>query len=195
MVKYPLIKSAMRVNTIEKLVELTRRAIIAILAFTMFCGVQEGQASSSKGALSPFEHVGLNIFVPVTITGADGRSVMVNFIVDSGTNRTTVDLSVAKMLDLAPYQVSRNTTPSGTALRYTAQTRQLCSLSQCTEGLEVLFDDLSLYSAGYGRPASGLLATDFLEKWIVLIDFPNSRIGFLPAHADLKGFADFKTTS
>lgn len=135
----------------------------------------------------------MNIFVPVTITGADGQSRKVDFILDSGTNRTTIDRSIAVSLNLSPYRASTNTTPSGTSLRRTALIPHLCSLSQCSAGLEVLVDDLSLYTNGYGRSVGGLLAMDFLEKYAVLIDFPKTVIGFLPADTGVRDFAKFRT--
>lgn len=44
-----------------------------------------------------------------------------------------------------------------------------------------------------GAASGDLLATDFLGKYILLIDFPNSQIGFLPADAKLKDLAKPKT--
>jgi hypothetical protein len=180
----------------EKLIALARRiAVTLLLTATPIGGILQGQVKHQKGFLHPFEHVGMNIFVPVTITGLDGRSDTVDFILDSGTNRTTIDPSVARELTLLPYRTSSNVTPSGTSLRYTSQIPHLCSLSQCTDNLEVLVDDLSLFTNGYGRRVGGLLAMDFLEKYILLIDFPNSQIGFLPANAKLKDFAKAKVVN
>ena len=139
----------------------SRISVILLLTVTVFGGIVEGQAKSQKEFLHAFEHVGMNIFVPVTITGPDGRSETVDFILDSGTNRTTIDPSVAQNLTLLPYRTSSNTTPSGTSLRYTTQISRFCSLSQCTENLEVVVDDLSLFTHGYGRRVGGLLAMDF----------------------------------
>ena len=166
-------------NPTENSIFLPRRIAVILLVFLAFVtGPTSGKADDWQKSLHTFEAVGMNIFIPVTVTGGNGRSKTVDFILDSGTNRTTIDPSVAADLNLLPYHKTQNGTPSGSSLRYTAQIAQLCSFSQCSKDLEVLVDDLSLFSSGYKRPVAGLLAMDFLENHILLIDFKNSRLIF-----------------
>jgi predicted aspartyl protease len=168
-------------NSTEDSSSLPRRIAVLLLVNLAFVAApSSGKADDWQMSLHSFEAVGMNIFIPVTVTGSNGRSKTVDFILDSGTTRTTIDPSVAVDLNLLPYQTSQNTTPSGKSLRYTTKIAQLCSFAQCSKDLEVLVDDLSLYTAGYNRPVAGLLGMDFQEKYILLIDFQNSRIGFLP---------------
>ena len=167
--------------------------MVILLVFLALVGVPiSGKADDWQKSLHAFEAVGMNIFIPVTVTGANGRSRTVDFILDSGTNRTTIDPSVAADLNLLPYHYSQNVTASGSSVRYTTRISQLCSFSQCSKDLEVLVDDLSLFTNGYKRPVAGMLAMDFLEKYILLIDFQNSRIGFLPGDTPLEAFGNAK---
>lgn len=176
----------------EPTLSVLRGAIAFLVAVTLGGGVLARQVNRRSTPLHTFEHVGMNIFVPVTVTGPTGASETENLILDSGTNRTTLDFSVASALGLRPYRRSRNTTASGTAVRYTAKIRRLCSLSQCADNLEVLIDDMSPYTTAYGRRVGGLLGMDFLKKYIVLIDFSNSRIGYLSAGVEPQDSAKFK---
>ncbi len=170
----------------------TCRIAVIFLLTVGLSGRILGQANRQKDSLHTFEPVGMNIFVPVTITGPDGRSETVDFDLDSGSNRTIIDTSVALDLALPPHQMSGYTTPSGAAQRYTTLISNFCSLSQCTENLEVLVDDLSHYSKRYRRRVGGMLAMDFLEKYILWLDFPNSQIGFLPANSKIEGLTNPK---
>lgn len=171
------------------------RVAVLFLTVNLFGGISGGHPNHHAEFLPSFEHIGMNIFVPVTITGPKGRSETVDFILDSGSNSTTIDSSVMLELALIPYRISRNLTASGTAIRNTTQISHFCSLSQCAENLEVLVDDLSLYTNGYGRRVAGLLAMDFLKEYILVIDFPNSKIGLFPADTELKYFAKSKMVS
>jgi hypothetical protein len=164
------------------------------MVFLAFVGEpKNAKADDWQQSLRTFEAVGMNIFIPVTITGIDGRSKTVDFILDSGTTRTTIDPSVAADLNLLPYHKSKNITASGVALRYTAQIAQLCSFSLCSKDLEVLVDDLSLFTTSYKRPVAGLLAMDFLEKYILLIDFQNAQMALLPGDTPLEIFGNART--
>jgi Aspartyl protease len=156
-------------------------------------GVVSGQDNRQDESLRHFERVGLNVFVPVTITGTDGKSETVDFILDSGSNRTIIDETVASALALLPFHTSTTISPTGSALRHTTQVTRLCSMSRCTDMLEALVDDLSIYNKGYGRRVGGLLAMDFLQKYILVLDLSADRIGLFPSGTKLTEFVGAKT--
>ena len=96
--------------------------MVILLVFLALVGVPvSGKADDWLKSFHAFEAVGMNIFIPVTVTGANGRSRTVDFILDSGTNRTTIDPSVAADLNLLPYHYSQNVTASGSSVRYLAK--------------------------------------------------------------------------
>jgi hypothetical protein len=166
--------------------------LVFVGMFALSAGARD-EAKSHLLRLDRFETVGLNIFIPVAITSANGRSITVDFIVDTGTTRTTIDSVVANTLGLKPHAVSRNITPGGSSVRYTALVSTISSLSRSSKDFEVLVDDLSLYSNGYKRAVGGLLAMDFLKDYMLFIDFPHSRIGLLPSKTKLNKFGKFLT--
>lgn len=168
-------------------------ATIALLLISTTIGVLGVRAGANKQSLHVFEHVGVNIFLPVVVTDLDGRSETIDFILDTGTSRTTIDPSVAQDFGLRPYRRSTNTTGLGINVEYTAKIPQLCYLSQCSKDLEVQVSDLSLFTNGYHRRVGGLLAMDFLGASVVLIDFPNSQIGLFPTGTSLSSFSKWTT--
>jgi hypothetical protein len=172
------------------------RIVVTLIVFLAVIGRPNScKADDWQKSLHAFEAVGMNIFIPVTIAGTNGRSKTVDFILDSGTTRTTIDPSIAKDLNLPPYRMSENITPSGKALRHTSQIPQLCTFSQCSKDMEVLVDDLSQYTAGYKRPVAGLLAMDFLEKFVLFIDFQNALVGLLPGDTPLEAFGNARAVN
>jgi hypothetical protein len=164
-----------------------------ILLFAIVLGVSLAQCREKlvQPELRQFESVGLNIFVPATVTGNNGRPTTTDFIVDTGSSRTTIDISIANLLDLKPHAVSNNITPGGKTARYTALVSRVSALSQSSVDMEVLVDDLSLFSNGYKRPVGGLLAMDFLKDYMLVIDIPHSRIGLLSGNQRPRGFGRF----
>ena len=98
--------------------------------------VPSGQDNRQDEPLRHFERVGLNVFVPVTITGTDGKFETVDFILDSGSNRTIVDETVTSAIALLPFHTSTTISPTGSAVRHTTQVTRLCSMSRCADKLE-----------------------------------------------------------
>ena len=169
-------------------------AIMLLVAIMLTPRVRaEGSEKFVLPQLDHFEAVGLNIFVPVVVTNAKGLSTRADFIVDTGTNRTTIDVGVANSLGLKPYATSSNLTPTGSTVRYTALISTMSTLSQSSAGVEVLVDDLALYSNAYKRQVGGLLAMDFLKDYDLLVDFPHSQIGLLQDGTKLSRFGKLLT--
>lgn len=161
--------------------------MLLIIVFCLGVRLTQGREKATKTELNQFEAVGLNIFVPATLTSESGRSTTAYFIVDTGTTRTTIDTGVAQLLDLKPHGVSNNITPSGKVTRFTTLVSNFSSLHQSSSEMEVLVDDLSLYSSGYRRPVAGLLAMDFLKHYVLVIDMARSQIGLLSRNEKVEG--------
>jgi len=170
-----------------------RATVVFVAMMLSLGGGAQGGQKPVLPQLDHFEAVGLNIFVSVVVTNASGRSTTADFIIDTGTTRTTIDVSIADLLGLKPYAITNNITPSGKTARYTAFVSAISTLSQASAGLEVLVDDMSLYSIAYKRPVGGLLAIDFLKDYNLLVDFPHTRIGLLPSKSKLHGFGKLLT--
>jgi hypothetical protein len=126
-----------------------------------------------------FEHVGLNIFVPVLLTAANGHQTKIDFIVDTGAQRTMIDYSVSRELNAKIVGKTNNITPNGKSTRDIVLLPLIHTLSHSARNLEVVVDDMSLYSTAYKRTVGGLLGADFLSKYILMIDFAREQIGLL----------------
>ncbi|MGA8617741.1 MAG: hypothetical protein WB660_04380 [Candidatus Sulfotelmatobacter sp.] len=152
----------------------------------------------TAGQRSPKEHftaVGLNLFVHVVLTNADGKTVETEFIVDTGTTRTTIDVGIADLLHLKPFEHADNVTPNGKTVRNIARLPKVSALSRSSIGLKVVLDDLSMYSKAYNRTVGGFLAMDFLKDYDLFIDFPQSQIALLSSDAQLDKYGHLLTVA
>ena len=172
---------------------------IVYLLFTACLGcisaqpVNARQATKLDDALQSFEHIGRKLIIPVTITGLDGRFETADFIVDTGTDRTVLDNAVAQALGLKSYRTTDVHSMAGSTKRDTARVSRICGLLQCAGDVDVALGDLSTESEADGRVIGGLLAMDFLKKYVLVIDFPHLKLGLLPHDADLAVLAIWNT--
>jgi hypothetical protein len=130
---------------------------------------------TGKSALAiPFELNSNKVFLPVRIDGGPERW----FVLDSGCPVTAVDLTLARELGL-PVKVQGQLTGAGEGTT-TVGTTKVQSLS--LPGLEwfpksVWALAVSKPVAAYeGRRIDGQLGVDFLEKFVVRIDYPGRKV-------------------
>ncbi len=128
----------------------------------------------SSSARIAFELNSNKIFLPVRINGGEERW----FVLDSGCPVTAVDLDVARQLHL-PVAEERTLAGAGEG-RTAVGTTKVGSLALAD--LELF--PRAVWALGVNRPVApyegrridGLLGVDFLERFVVQIDYPNRRL-------------------
>jgi hypothetical protein len=127
----------------------------------------------------PFELNSNKIYLTVKIDGSEPRP----FILDSGCPVTAIEMTVARALKL-PLANERNITGAGEGSAEFATT-EIKSLT--FPGLDLF--PKAVWALGVNKPVSpfegrridGLIGVDFLERFIVRIDYPNRKIDVLSA--------------
>lgn len=106
-----------------------------------------------------------------------------NFVLDTGTHASTIDLRLARRLRLTLSPVRREATGAGHGRAAARETvcRKLRIGDLTAENLHAAALDLSKVSQELGRPLHGVLGYGFLEGRVVQIDYFRRRIRFYTA--------------
>ena len=159
----------------------TSREAVSVVVLAFFMVSARGQEpmayrfkESKSGAKVSFELNSNKIFLPARINGGQQRW----FVIDSGCPATALDMGVAKQLKL-PVIGERPIAGAGEG-RSTVGSTKVESLS--LSGLDLFprnvwaLDVNTPVSRYEGRRIDGLLGVDFLERFVVRIDYPNRKI-------------------
>ncbi len=124
----------------------------------------------------PFDFLHNQIVLSVTANGQGPY----NFILDSGTHASTIDLALAKRLRLTLGPATRQGVGAGTERITGRQTvcRELRFGGMVVKDLAVVALDLSALSRQLGRPLHGVLGFGFLASRITQIDYFQRRLRF-----------------
>ena len=113
-------------------------------------------------------------YVVIDNVSINGRGPY-RFLIDTGSQSTTIDASVAQELSLKPtYRVSL-TTPAGSRLVSATMVRNLAAGSVSSEEVEVLWYDLRTQRMVAGD-IQGILGNNFLSRFDYLFDFRNRAL-------------------
>ena len=125
---------------------------------------------------APFDFLHNQIVLRTVI---DGQGPY-NFVLDTGTHDSTIDLRLARRLRLPLGPVSREAAGAGHGRAAARETvcRRLRVGDLTVENLHAAALDLSRVSQELGRPLHGVLGYGFLEDRIVQIDYFHRRIRF-----------------
>ena len=127
----------------------------------------------------PFELVtDTTLVLPVSVNGAP-----TNAIVDSGSGATIISVGLARQLGLGIEERRRIRGLSARAEVRLAYDVELGVGHERGRLPFVVVTDLTLFSAGLGRPIDVLLGSDLLERYAVAIDFDHRRLALAPSGA------------
>lgn len=114
------------------------------------------------------------IYVPVVVRGPGGMEVHLPFVLDTGTERTIVDVGVAEQLGFLPQHVvqsSRVSSPLGVEEGYVVRTPCLHALGWKREDFKIACHRLSANAT-----VAGLLGADFFAGLVLTIDYASSTV-------------------
>jgi hypothetical protein len=160
-----------------------RWLVIALLA------VLETNAAGPVGTEAGFDFLHNQVVLQAMIQGQGPF----NFVLDTGTLTSSIDLGLARRLRL-PLGAPREISGAGTSKRAGRRTTvpELAIGSLKVQSLEAVAIDLSGMSGTLGRPLGGVLGFSLLRDRVVQIDYFQRRVRFLndsaPSVAAGKGF-------
>lgn len=142
-------------------------------------------AAATAPVVVPFDFSRGAIDLAVSVRGTPLRMIL-----DTGVDPSLVDMARAKALDLK-IDHGDGGDPSGFgdgqgAKVFPAKIEGLTIGGQAFGPFEALASDTSGLSAGYGRPLDGILGYSFLDRRIVLLDYPGARLAILSRAAQAK---------
>jgi hypothetical protein len=125
----------------------------------------------------PFDFLHKQIVLRVTVKGGGPY----NFVLDTGTHASTIDLGLAKRLRLPLFRTRSESRGAGSSRVYGQQTvlRELCVGTLTVRDLPAAAMDLAGPSRQLGQPLHGVLGNNFLASRITQIDYFHRRIRFL----------------
>ncbi len=131
----------------------------------------------------PFEFLHNQIVLQVFLKGSGPY----NFVLDTGTHASTVDLALARRLGLVLTSTLSPSRGAGTGRALGRQTmlEQLVIGALRVDGLPAAALDLSRLVGQLGRPLHGVLGNNFLASRITVIDYFRRRIRFLSESPEL----------
>ena len=109
------------------------------------------------------------VYVPVVVCGPDGMEVHLPFVLDTGTERTIVDVGVAEKLGFLPQhavQPSRVSSPLGVEQGYVVRTPRLHALGWERDDFPIACHRLSANAT-----VGGLLGADFFAGLVLTINY------------------------
>jgi predicted aspartyl protease len=123
---------------------------------------------------APFDFIHNQILLRVTINGSGPYDM----VLDTGTFSSTVDLKVARRLNLPLGAAAPVTGGAGVGRPYGHRT--VCAEVKVgdvtSRNLDAVVLDLSKVAKQLGRPLHGVLGYGFLSSWIVQIDYVQRRV-------------------
>ncbi len=125
----------------------------------------------------PYDFLHNQIVLQVTLKGSGPY----NFVLDTGTHASTIDLGLARRLRL-PLAAARSESRGVGSTRVFGQATMLEDVhvgDLVVQKLPAVALDLSGVSAQLGRPLHGVLGTNFLASRITQVDYFRRRIRFL----------------
>jgi hypothetical protein len=125
----------------------------------------------------PFDFLHNQIVLRVTVKGGGPY----NFVLDTGTHASTIDLGLAIRLGLPLSRTKRESRGAGSSRVYGQQTvlEELRVGALTVRSLPAAAMDLTGLSRQLGRPLHGVLGNDFLAPRITQIDYFRRQIRFL----------------
>jgi hypothetical protein len=125
----------------------------------------------------PFDFLHNQIVLRVLVKGSGPY----NFVLDTGTHASTIDLRLAKRLRLPLFGTRSASRGAGSGRIYGQQTvlEELCVGALTVRNLPAVAMDLAGPSAQLGLPLHGVLGNNFLASRITQIDYFKRRIRFL----------------
>ena len=149
-----------------------------LLKFLLWaCTLARAPAFALDGGLEvPFDFLHNQILLGVTVNGQGPY----NFVLDSGTHASTIDLALAKRLHLELGPATSQGIGAGTERIAGRQTvcRELRFGGMVVKDLAAVALDLSALSRQLGRPLDGVLGFGFLASRITQIDYFHRRLRF-----------------
>lgn len=161
-----------------------KRLLLSILLLGLAASVQAApsavrpqQDSTRFSSSIPFDFYRHEVILQVTIDGAGPYPMFL----DTGTNPSIIDLSLARHLGLPVTAVGRGGSGGGSEKNLVYET---CLPTVGVGGLaapniDALALDLSELSRHFGRPVRGVLGDSLMSGCIVLFDYPARRVRFL----------------
>ena len=119
--------------------------------------VQEGSAQKVKG------HKGKRVIIPVTLTNTDGTEAVLQFLVDTGADRTVVNTKKVRA-NLQNARVEQASGVGGLQEMRVVAVPRLTVGTLVQENAEVAFTEMPV-------DVEGLLGQDFLRHYSVTIDY------------------------
>ncbi len=159
--------------------------VLALLVSAM-ASAAEG-ASRRLPAVIPVELTGSTLLVPVRVNGSQPRS----FIFDTGANSCVLATELAETLQLAPEERAEGTGAGAGPVPYLRYAPE--SVLFEVEGLQfrcahAISIDLSGQPSILGRPIDGILGSDFIAQYVVVIDYDAALLQLHdPAGFDYRG--------
>jgi hypothetical protein len=103
------------------------------------------------------------------------------FILDTGASMTLIAPAAARRLRAAPVKVSGRTVSLSGRVKATEVELDALALGPVTvRGLRVIVADLRVIRRAVGVDIDGVLGSDVLARFRVVIDYPNRRVSFAP---------------
>ncbi|MCI0622191.1 MAG: aspartyl protease family protein [Acidobacteria bacterium] len=160
--------------------------LFALAAVFCLCSVaQEGPScpddyvdGTSKPSETPiaFDYYRRSIILPACL-GREGIKSATEVVIDTGTNRTIVDLGLARLLGLAPVGKGHIVDSTGARQESLTVKLELVRIGRHeVRNLEASVQDLKLLSRDTRRSIGAILGTDFLSGSLFRIDFMERRI-------------------
>lgn len=142
---------------------------IALIAWPATISAAQG-VPSRLPAVIPAEMTGSTIVVPVRVNGSDRKW----FILDTGANSCVLADGLAKALRLTPQAAAEGTGAGAGPVPYLRYPRDSALFD--VGGVQFRCDhvislDLSQQPAILGRPIDGILGSDFISQYAVVIDY------------------------
>ena len=129
--------------------------------------VKEQQAGINiSGAETKYIKYGNNILLPVILNNA-GKTIQVNFLLDTGCSITLLDDEVSRSLGIKTHSIQEATIANGSKVKSLAGTVNLLKVGPINE-TNFLVTSTSI--AGNKKKHYGLLGMNFLEKHPFIID-------------------------
>ncbi len=147
------------------------RVLCLLLIIACLCSFAHGQTSKQQPVEIPFDFYRNEIILQVSVAGKGPFNMML----DTGTDPSAVDLTIARDLGLKLHSVGKPASGGGSDANLAYETTlPLVQVGSVTvKNLETVAIDLSKVSERLGRPLHGVLGHSFLNGRIVQIDYPN----------------------
>jgi hypothetical protein len=146
-----------------------------------------GGAPARLPAVVPFELTGSTVLVPVHVNGSERKW----FILDTGANSCVLADGLAKALKLVPQASAEGTGAGAGPVPYLRYARESALFD--IDGVEFRCDhvislDLSNQPAILGRPIDGILGSDFISQYVVVMDYDSEVLQLHdPARFEYRG--------